>query len=491
VIAAIAAVAAIRPEPHQARMLVQSGDDVVALAPDGRRSPVLTGAGDAAYSPDGTLVAFSRGGDLWLANGDGTGQRRLTATPKVAEWGPAWSPRGDALVYTALVEGARQIRVIRLPTGPSTRVAAGGGEDWSPTFAANGELALVSNRSGTPAIYVAGEDGRGACPYDAVPAAIPPADVRDLAWSPNGRVLAYTEQAADTTTAVIVDDGAAQTQLVPGAQHPVWSPGGGRIAYDDGHGGLSSVASDGSDAHALGGGHPLDWRDVPVGRPLFPNLAQRPPSALVLMRGANGHWLLGFTSMVDNRGPGALWITAHRSGRSAVMHVRQRIHLADGGVRTAAGERRAALHECAAAPPLALPRLRPVRAATRANVRSGGARPQERFLHRRPLRPRARHASRPAPLPRQLRAVRAAGARRRRGIAVGYTDRYPAFFHGQALDITTLRPGLYWLVHRANPDFHLREEHYGDDVASLLVRITQHAGVPTVTPLRACRKERC
>jgi hypothetical protein len=60
-----------------------------------------------------------------------------------------------------------------------------------------------------------------------------------------------------------------------------------------------------------------------------------------------------------------------------------------------------------------------------------------------------------------------------------------------ALDITTLRPGLYWLVHRANPDFHLREEHYGDDVASLLVRITRHAGVPTVTPLRACRKERC
>jgi hypothetical protein len=60
------------------------------------------------------------------------------------------------------------------------------------------------------------------------------------------------------------------------------------------------------------------------------------------MRGANGHWLLGFTSMVDNRGPGALWITAHRSGRSAVMHVRQRIHLADGGVRTlpASGELR-------------------------------------------------------------------------------------------------------------------------------------------------------
>jgi hypothetical protein len=48
----IAAVAAIRPEAHEAheaRMLVQSADDVVAIAPDGKRTRLLTGAGDAVY----------------------------------------------------------------------------------------------------------------------------------------------------------------------------------------------------------------------------------------------------------------------------------------------------------------------------------------------------------------------------------------------------------------------------------------------------------
>jgi hypothetical protein len=37
----------------------------------------------------------------------------------------------------------------------------------------------------------------------------------------------------------------------------------------------------------------------------------------------------------------------------------------------------------------------------------------------------------------------------------------------------------------------VREEHYGDDAASLLVRIAWKRGSPTVTPIRACHKERC
>jgi hypothetical protein len=77
------------------------------------------------------------------------------------------------------------------------------------------------------------------------------------------------------------------------------------------------------------------------------------------------------------------------------------------------------------------------------------------------------------------------------GSSVGYTDRYPAFFHGQSLDITKVQGGLYWLVHRANSDFHLREAHYGDDTASLLIRLRWHSGSPVITPIRACRKERC
>jgi hypothetical protein len=80
------------------------------------------------------------------------------------------------------------------------------------------------------------------------------------------------------------------------------------------------------------------------------------------------------------------------------------------------------------------------------------------------------------------------------GTSVGYTDRYPANFHGQTLDVTRVAAGLYWLVHRANSDFLLRERDYGNDVASLLVRISWPHGrrqPPRVTPLRGCPRERC
>ncbi|HEY2544156.1 MAG TPA: hypothetical protein VGH92_14030 [Gaiellaceae bacterium] len=89
-------------------------------------------------------------------------------------------------------------------------------------------------------------------------------------------------------------------------------------------------------------------------------------------------------------------------------------------------------------------------------------------------------------------AIPAEGALRRGGI-VGrlYRPLFPAYFHGQDLDIAKVPADLYWLVHRANSDYHLREEHYGDDAASLLVRIAWKRGSPTVTPIRACHKERC
>ena len=80
------------------------------------------------------------------------------------------------------------------------------------------------------------------------------------------------------------------------------------------------------------------------------------------------------------------------------------------------------------------------------------------------------------------------------GSSVGYTDRYPAYFHGQALDVTTVPAGTYWLVHEANPDFELREASYADDAASLLVRISwphSRRAPPRIATLRTCSRERC
>jgi hypothetical protein len=496
-IAAVAAAIALTAEPHDARMLVSSGGAITAIAPDGTRRRVLADAQDAAYSPDGTVIAFARSGDLWVANADGTGQRRLESTPNVEEWGPAWSPDGRVLVYSARIGDRRQIRLVQLPTGPSQRVARSAGEDWSPVLSRSGRLAFVSSRDGTPAVYVSELDGKNVVAFDATPPEVPPTDVRDLAWSPDRKRLAYTREAADGTTSLVVDDGTTEVDLTltPAQdEHPVWSPTGSRIAYDDGDGHLRSVAADGTDPRELGEGRPLDWRVVPVGKPAYPNLVQRPPSRLLLTAGGNGRWLLGFTSMVDNRGPGILWIRGTRHGSSRVMNVRQLVTLKGGALRVLpeAGE----LHYTVAPPHyhwhfLGFDRYE-LRSATaykllvrdhksgfciadHYGIAQGVGHGPPRFLS---------SCEQYNPLARSVEE----------GSSVGYTDRYPANFHGQNLDITNVPAGRYWLVHRANPDYHLRETHYGDNAASLLVRITWpngHGSPPTVTTLRTCSRERC
>ena len=81
------------------------------------------------------------------------------------------------------------------------------------------------------------------------------------------------------------------------------------------------------------------------------------------------------------------------------------------------------------------------------------------------------------------------------GTSVGYVDRYPAFFHGQSLDISRLPAGRYVLVHRANPEHALRELRYSDDAASVLLRLSWpdgHTSAPRVSIIRRCEaSERC
>jgi hypothetical protein len=76
--------------------------------------------------------------------------------------------------------------------------------------------------------------------------------------------------------------------------------------------------------------------------------------------------------------------------------------------------------------------------------------------------------------------------------SVGYTDRYPAWFHGQNLDITHVPAGIYVLVHRTNPELTLCELRYENDAASVRVRLTRVSGVPRVRVLARCAdSERC
>ena len=57
------------------------------------------------------------------------------------------------------------------------------------------------------------------------------------------------------------------------------------------------------------------------------------------------------------------------------------------------------------------------------------------------------------------------------GTSVGYTDIYPAYFHGQSIDITRVPAGQYLLVNRVNPFLRFHELRYDNNAAALAVRL--------------------
>lgn len=64
----------------------------------------------------------------------------------------------------------------------------------------------------------------------------------------------------------------------------------------------------------------------------------------------------------------------------------------------------------------------------------------------------------------------------REGISVGWGDDYAAHLEGQELEITSLPPGRYVLVHRVNPDRDFRESDYSDNASSMAIDISWPRG---------------
>jgi Lysyl oxidase/WD40-like Beta Propeller Repeat len=395
-----------------------------------------------AWSPSGERIAFVTKGDLWVADADGTHRARLVRGGDQ----PAWSPNGRRLAFT------RQGRVytVRVDGLDERPLASGAHPAWSPdrkriVFDRDSQIISVRWYGGDPRVVTDGEDP---------------------AYAPNGR-LAVVRDGQIVVGGRIVADGAA----------PAWSPGG-RLAYVRDN--VIYVAE-----KAVHKGEQPAWRPPARVRELLPDFDQRAPTGLTIA-GGPGRWLLGFTSLIDNVGDGPSELVGVRPPGQKRMTVTQRVRLANGMVRT---YRNVARFRYTNSPPhhhWHLMRFDSFELRTpdgRLLVRdrkSGfcladhwGAAPGH-WPGRRPhylgdcdqFHPEATHVV--------------------MGTTPGYTDRYPAFFHGQNIDITGVPNGIYVLTHRVNASMRLRELRYDNDAASVRVRLAWRAGYARVRILRRC-----
>jgi len=142
-----------------------------------------------APSPDGTSVAFSWQGDLWIVPAGGGQARRLTAHP-AAERHPVWSRDGSWIAFASDRYG--NLDVFALPTDGSAaprRLTFASVDDQPVDFSADGNSVLfTSDRAESlhrmPGLYTVPLGG-------GTPALSMPALGRLASYSPDGRALAF------------------------------------------------------------------------------------------------------------------------------------------------------------------------------------------------------------------------------------------------------------------------------------------------------------
>jgi len=155
-----------------------------------------------AISPDGNWLAFSsrRNGywDLYLLDLVGGGVLRLTDTLEF-DAAPSWSPDGALITYESYVNGNLDI-FIRSVTDPGQaplQLTQNPATDTSPAWSPlpGRQIALISNRSGEPEVWIADLAHDGTCINISNN---PQAIEAHPAWSPDGSKLAWAATDTDS-----------------------------------------------------------------------------------------------------------------------------------------------------------------------------------------------------------------------------------------------------------------------------------------------------
>jgi TolB protein len=222
--------------------------EIAVVDMDGGRTSVVTKMGSdsllPAFSPSGAEIAFTsylrNNPDLWIVSAGGGRARRVSKEPGL-NTGAAWS-RSGALALTMSYEGNSEIYRIDPNDGRvEARLTNNPAIDSSPCFSPDGsQIAFVSNRQGSPQIFVMSVNGGGAKrvtfqgKYNQTPRWSPRADKPQIAFTGRDERGVFDLFLLDLRTGKVD----RLTQGHGSNLDPSWSPDGRLLAYVSSRGGL-------------------------------------------------------------------------------------------------------------------------------------------------------------------------------------------------------------------------------------------------------------
>ena len=166
-------------EAHQLFVVASDGTGLTPLTPgQPAQGTFIAGFdGTGAFSPDGTLIAFSYAhgkatsqiqfSDIWVMNADGSNRRQVSHLPAYAGdvGGVAWSPNGKHLVYSLTNTKRRALFTVNVDGTHGHRLTpwslgANGAPEWAPTNRVVFR-AVVDDESGVGNFFSIRADGTG------------------------------------------------------------------------------------------------------------------------------------------------------------------------------------------------------------------------------------------------------------------------------------------------------------------------------------------
>ena len=175
----------------------------------------------AEWSPDGSRIAFSSNGDIYLSNSNGKGLKKLTSGYHI-DVSPTWSPDGGSIAFVSDRSGTPQIYVMSAGGGNPRKITSGGyntDPSWSPNPRVN-KIAYVSVSGSQANIYTVNPDG---------------SEVKQLtsgtrrnetpSWSPDGHFITFSSNRNVTSDIYIMYlNGENQQRLTKGGgkRFPTW-----------------------------------------------------------------------------------------------------------------------------------------------------------------------------------------------------------------------------------------------------------------------------
>src|SRR5271154_1502689 len=213
---------------------------LAVMNPDGSGIVDLHVSGyDPSVSPDGTKITFCSLRDdqysqIYVANADGTGEKRITKIATGDSCGPTWSrdgkkiafysysrphPSHDPAIWVMDPDGGNMKKLAEHAVTPT----------WSPN---DKQIAFASNRDGKFQIYSMNSDGSNQKRLTNTKA-----EESAPAWSPNGDAILFVSERDGEHPALFAmsPDGSGQQRLAFSKHqdfcYPTWSLDGQTIAF--------------------------------------------------------------------------------------------------------------------------------------------------------------------------------------------------------------------------------------------------------------------